>query len=185
MAPTEAKILNNYLLLPAQLPAIISLDEFIALFPRSLQSSPHIRSLYRDLQSQRNAVVDSVADEIEAEVKQGKAIRRAARRAKHDAEARDFDEEVEIEKMISGSAPGAQNLKYTLETIVPDLESAVGKLEGELQRLEQQEAALMESVQQTVGNLSDLRYGRLGNNQLRDQVLDGLANLEATCTADN
>ena len=39
----------------------------------------------------------------------------------------------------------------------------------------------MAAVQQTVGGMSDLRYGRLGNSQLREQVLDGLADLQATC----
>lgn len=105
MAPTEQKILTNYLLAPSQLPAIISLAEFIALFPRPLQSSPRIRSLYRDLQSQRNAVIDSVADEIEAEVKQGKAMRRAVIRSRREADAQEQDDEVEIERMVSSIPP--------------------------------------------------------------------------------
>lgn len=101
MAPTEQNILSNYLLVPAELPTIISLQEFVALFPRSLQSSPHIRSLYRDLQSQRNAVIDSVAAEIEAEAKHGKAMRRAVIRSRREAEAQEQDDEVEIERMVS------------------------------------------------------------------------------------
>lgn len=101
MAPTEQQILSNYLLVPAQLPSIISLQEFIALFPRQLQSSPQIRSLYRDLQSQRNAVVDHVAEQIDEEAKQGKAMRRAVIRSKREAEAQELDDEVEIERMVS------------------------------------------------------------------------------------
>jgi centromere-localized protein 2 len=101
MAPTEQKILSNYLLVPAQLPAIISLQEFVALFPRSLQSSPHIRSLYRNLQSQRNAVIDAVAEQIEEEAKHGKAMRRAVIRSKREAEAQEHDDELEIERMVS------------------------------------------------------------------------------------
>ena len=100
MAPSESKILSNYLLAAAQLPAIISLQEFIALFPRSLQASPHVRSLYRDLQGQRNALVDSVAEDIEAEAKKGKALRRAVVNAKRDAEWQEHDDEVEIERMV-------------------------------------------------------------------------------------
>lgn len=101
MAPTEQIILRNYLLVPAQLPAIISLQEFIALFPRQLQSSPRIRTLYRDLQSQRNAVVDDVAGQVEQEAKHGKAMRRAVIRSKREAEEQEQDEEVEIERMVS------------------------------------------------------------------------------------
>ncbi len=103
MAPTEQTILNNYLLLPAQLPAIISLQEFVALFPRSLRSSRHIRTLYRDLQSQRNAVVDSVAEQIEDEAKHGRAMRRAVIRSKREAEMQEQDDEVEIERVVSES----------------------------------------------------------------------------------
>ena len=101
MAPTEQIILRNYLLVPAQLPAIISLQEFVALFPRQLQSSPRIRTLYRDLQSQRNAVVDDVAGQVEQEAKHGKAMRRAVIRSKREAEEQEQDEEVEIERMVS------------------------------------------------------------------------------------
>jgi centromere-localized protein 2 len=65
------------------------------------------------------------------------------------------------------------------------MEGAVGELEAELQLLEEEEASLMASVRQTVGAMSDLRYGRLANSQLPEQVLDGLANLEAICRAKN
>jgi len=118
MAPTEAKILGNYLLVPAQLPAIISLQEFVALFPRPLQSSPQVRSLYRDLQGQRNALVDSVAAEIEDEVKKGKALRRTVIRTKQEAEAQEYDDEVEIERMVSclpRHVPHCETFRFRIE----------------------------------------------------------------------
>jgi hypothetical protein len=107
MAPTEQEILSNYLLAPARLPSIISLQEFIALFPRQLQSSPQVRSLYRDLQSQRNALVDAVAEQVEEEAKHGKAMRRAFIRSKREAEAQEHDDEVEIERMVSLHQPSS------------------------------------------------------------------------------
>lgn len=100
MAPTETKILSDYLLVPAQLPAIISLQEFIDLFPRSLQSSPQVRNLYRDLQTQRNAVVDSVAAEIEAEAKRGRAMRQVMIKAKREEDSQENDDEAEIEQIV-------------------------------------------------------------------------------------
>lgn len=78
-----------------------------------------------------------------------------------------------------------QGPKHTINSVIPDLERAVGEVEGELQRLEAEEAALMASVQQTVGGMSDLRYGRLANTNLPEQVLDGLADLEQTCKSRN
>ncbi|KAK5661453.1 hypothetical protein OQA88_11354 [Cercophora sp. LCS_1] len=185
MAPTEAKILNNYLVLPAQLPTILSLEEFIAFFPRQLQGSPQIRSLYRDLQAQRNAVVDSVAKRIEAQVKKGKLLRREVIAAKRQAESRDYDPEIEVERMLFGAPSDLEAPKHTVSSILPGLEDAISELEGELRRLEEEESTLLASVQQTVGNLSDLRYGRLGNSQLPEQVLDGLVDLQETCKAKN
>ncbi|KAK0634518.1 Cnl2/NKP2 family protein-domain-containing protein [Bombardia bombarda] len=182
MAPTESTILTNYLLIPAQLPAIISLKEFVELFPRAHQSSPHIRSLYRDLQSQRNVLVDSVAEEIDDEVRHGKALRRTIIKTKREAESQEHDDEIEIERILFGpSHASSRPEKHTLPTIIPELESAITELEGELGRLEEQETTLLASVQQTVGGMSDLRYGRLASSQLREQVLDGLASLQATC----
>ena len=101
MAPTESAILNNYLLTAAQLPAIVTLEQFTALFPRSQQSSPHIRALYRDLQRQRNGLIDSVSANIEAEAKRGKRLRREVVRAKRQEENRDVDDEREVEMAVS------------------------------------------------------------------------------------
>ena len=100
MAPTESTILANYLLVPAQLPAIISLKEFTELFPRAQQPSPHIRTLYRDLQTQRNALVDAVSANIEDETKRGKILRRDVVRARREAENREVDDEIEIERAV-------------------------------------------------------------------------------------
>lgn len=100
MAPTEATILANYLLVPAQLPTIISLKEFTEFFPRAQQSSPQVRRLYRDLQNQRNALIDEVAANIETEAKRGKVLRREVLRAKREAESQEIDDEIDIERAV-------------------------------------------------------------------------------------
>jgi centromere-localized protein 2 len=100
MAPTESTILENYLLLPAQLASIISLKEFTELFPRAQQSSPQVKTLYRDLQTQRNALIDAVAENIETEAKRAKALRREVLRAKREAEDHEMDDEMDIERAV-------------------------------------------------------------------------------------
>jgi centromere-localized protein 2 len=57
----------------------------------------------------------------------------------------------------------------------------VQDLEEEVKQLEQEEAALLASVQQTVGGMSDLRYGRLANPELRDEVIEGLQAVQRAC----
>lgn len=61
------------------------------------------------------------------------------------------------------------------------MDNAISDLEQELLELGQEEEALLESVKQTVGNMSDLRYGRLANNKLRDEVMDGLQGIQKAC----
>ena len=100
MAPTESTILTNFLLPQAPLPNIISLQAFTELFPRSQQSSQHIRSLYRDLQYQRTKVVDAIAQNIASEVKRGNAQRQAVVRARRVAPREEQDDEVDIEAAV-------------------------------------------------------------------------------------
>lgn len=100
MAHTEAELLANYLIQPSTLTAITTLEQFKALFPRPLQSSPQVRSLFRDLQAQRADVLDQVAENIADEAKRGLAMRREVVRAKREAEREDIDAEIEIERAV-------------------------------------------------------------------------------------
>lgn len=120
MAPTEAAILHSYLILPSRLPTIISLQEFTSLFPKSQQSSPYIRSLYRDLQQQRNVIVDAVSDSIDAEVKQAKAIRRTMIKTKKEGEREEQDDEIEIERAVSRKNPRFSRLCPTCGDHAPN-----------------------------------------------------------------
>ncbi len=101
MAPTEATILSTFLISPAPLPSIISLRAFTELFPRSLQSSPQIKALYRDLQHQRSRLTDAITRNIGAEVKRGNAQRRVIIRARRAAEKEEQDDEVVVERAVS------------------------------------------------------------------------------------
>ncbi|KAK1966513.1 Cnl2/NKP2 family protein [Colletotrichum sublineola] len=180
MAPTESAILHNYLTSPAQLPSAITLEEFTELFPKSHRTNPQIRSLYRDLQHQRRAIVDTVTENITAEEKRGRAIKSEIARARIRATAEDADLELEIERALFGSM-GAQNAKHTLNSIVPEMDMAIADLEAEIQKLEAQEATLLDSIKQTVGTMSDLRYGRLSNPKLKEDVIQGLKSVQEAC----
>jgi hypothetical protein len=101
MPPTEATLLSAFLLPPAPLPAIITLKSFTQLFPKSQQSSPQVKALYRDLQNQRARITDAVAKNIIAEVKRGNAQRRAVVRARREAEKEEQDDDVAVETAVS------------------------------------------------------------------------------------
>lgn len=102
MAPTEATILSTFLLPPAPLPQLISLQAFTALFPRAQQSSgvPQIRSLYRDLQHQRSKLVDTIAQNIATEVKRGNKQRQVVVRERRSVGREVQDDEVDVETAV-------------------------------------------------------------------------------------
>jgi centromere-localized protein 2 len=100
MPPTESHILTTHLTLPAELPTIISLQDFTNLFPKSLRASPRIKSLYRDLHHQRNLTIDRVKQNIEAEVKAGIRMRKELIRMKRAEQKIDDDDEMEIERTV-------------------------------------------------------------------------------------
>ncbi|KAK2046630.1 Cnl2/NKP2 family protein [Colletotrichum somersetense] len=180
MAPTESAILHNYLTSPAQLPSVITLEEFTELFPKAHRANPQIRSLYRDLQHQRRALVDTVTENIAAEEKRGRVIKREIARARMRTANEDADLELEIERALFGSM-GPQDAKHTLNSIVPEMDVAIADLEAEIQKLEAQEATLLDSIKQTVGTMSDLRYGRLSNPKLKEDVIQGLKSVQEAC----
>lgn len=82
---------------------------------------------------------------------------------------------------LYGPDSGAPALKHNIRSIISDLDGAVGELDASIQKLEKEEADLLQSLQQTVGAMSDLRYGRLANGQLSRQILDGLQTVQETC----
>jgi centromere-localized protein 2 len=68
-----------------------------------------------------------------------------------------------------------------LTSILPELESATEDVEDEIRRLEEEAEMMSSEMRSTIGGLSDLRYGRLANAQLPEQVLEGLERLESAC----
>lgn len=84
---------------------------------------------------------------------------------------------------LFGDKSGAKRSKYTLRTVIPELDGAAATLESEIQRLEDEEADLVAEIRQTVDDLSDLQYGKLSNARLKDGVLEGLTSLRDACAS--
>jgi centromere-localized protein 2 len=61
------------------------------------------------------------------------------------------------------------------------MEGAIEDIEDEIRRLEEEAEMMSSEMKSTIGGLSDLRYGRLANAQLPEQVLEGLERLESAC----
>jgi len=108
MAPTEKSILKSFLLQKASLRDVLTLAEFSTYFPASKRSSPLVRNLYRDLQSQRNRICESVLKQIKLECRLGDSViakSRAAqernRKSEPDVTHDDVDKLVRVNDRVS------------------------------------------------------------------------------------
>ena len=94
MAPTEESILRSFLLQKASLRDMVTLAEFTSYFPASKRSNPLIRQLFRDIQTQRNSVCESVLKQINLECRMGDnliAKKRAEREIRIDSTGENED----------------------------------------------------------------------------------------------
>ncbi|KAI6249721.1 hypothetical protein HI914_01316 [Erysiphe necator] len=180
---TELSILTKFLLSPAPLPALISLKTFTTLFPHSQRSSPAIRALYRNLQTSRLQTIDQINQNIIKESKKGTKQRRIIAKARQE-EKDDIrgNVEIELEEIALGPSSNLPISKpHTLESIIVELSLAVDDLEIECKFLEEEEDKILEYLRMIIGGLSDLRYGKLKNPHLRNQVLERCLRLENFC----
>jgi len=200
MAATEQTILMSFLLAPSSLTTVLTFQSFQAAFPRAQQSSPEIKRLYRALQHRRALITDTVAQNIDDEVERGNSQRRAVVRARRAAERQEPDEEVAVEnavcppfffeafltdtsklKLFGSTSNLPSSKRHTLSSIIPSLEAASRDVSAELRSLEDEAASLLADITATVSSLSDLRYGRLANGQLHQEVLESLGGLKNVC----
>ncbi|KFY45173.1 hypothetical protein V494_01098, partial [Pseudogymnoascus sp. VKM F-4513 (FW-928)] len=63
---------------------------------------------------------------------------------------------------------------HTLRTILPTLDTATEDIEAELAVLELEAETLLAGLRNTVGGLSDLRYGKFRNPEAAEGVKAGL-----------
>ncbi len=74
---------------------------------------------------------------------------------------------------------------HTLVSILPEMERACSEIEAEIASMEAEAGEVLSNLRTTVGNLSDLRYGRFNKPGAADtvgqEVLDGLRSLEEAC----
>ncbi|KAL5345143.1 hypothetical protein ACLOAV_010099 [Pseudogymnoascus australis] len=153
MPPSESQILSSFLIPPSPLPVVLNPTAFAALFPPSTPQAS-IAHLYRLLSHQRALLTDAVKSDIEDEAKRGVAQRRAL--------------------SSTNPAPLPRPRHHTLRTILPTLDTATEDIEAEIALLELEAETLLAGIRNTVGGLSDLRYGKFRNPEVVEGVKAGL-----------
>lgn len=190
MAPSEEFILGNFLLSPAPLPTVMSLQKFTELFPKRLRSHPHIRALYRELQQVREHDMDRVSANIDQQLKQGELQRAELRKASMARGVEDLtgDEqrEMDVDFHLFGQAAHSVPEDYhSVASLLAEMETACANIEHEIADVDQEAERILTELKSTVGDMSDLRYGKLpgpaGAANVVDESIKGLQHLEDAC----
>ncbi|KAJ5823154.1 Kinetochore subunit NKP2 [Penicillium robsamsonii] len=190
MAPSEESILSNFLLSPAPLPIVISLQKFTELFPKRWRSHPHIRTLYRELQQVREQDMDRVNESIDNEIKQGEKQRAELRKAilATGVEASNSEEqrEMDMDLHLFGQPPTAPGDYHSVASLLAEMETAGANIEHEIAGIDHEAAKILAQLNTTVGGMSDLRYGKLQGpagiaEDVASEAIKGLQNLEDVC----
>ncbi|KAJ5272191.1 hypothetical protein N7524_005460 [Penicillium chrysogenum] len=190
MPPSEESILSNFLLSPAPLPTVMSLQKFTELFPKRLRAHPHIRTMYRELQQIREQDMDRVNESIDNEIKQGEKQRAELRKAitatgveSNSEEQREIDMDLHLFGQPPTAAPGNY---HSVASLLAEMETASSNIEHEIAGIDQEAAKILAHLNTTIGDMSDLRYGKLQGpagtaEDMASEAIKGLQNLEDVC----
>jgi centromere-localized protein 2 len=190
MAPSEETILSNFLLSPAPLPTVLSLQKFTELFPKRLRNHPHIRTLYRELQQVREHDMDRVNGNIDREIKQGERqkaeLRKATLAAGVEAANPDEQREMDVDLHLFGQNRTDPEDYHSVASLLAEMDAACGNIEREISNVDREAEDLLKQLNTIVGDMSDLRYGKLQGpagtaNNLAEEAIKGLQNLEDAC----
>lgn len=194
MAPSEESILSNFLLSPAPLPTVLSLQKFTELFPKRLRNHPHIRTLYRELQQVREHDMDRVNENIDRELKQGERqkaeLRKSTLAAGVEAANEEQQREMDVDLHLFGQNHTDPEDYHSVASLLAEMDAACATIEHEISDVDREAEDILKELNTTVGNMSDLRYGKLQgpagtSSNVAEEAIKGLQNLEDACYKSN
>ena len=129
-------------------------------------------------------------ENIDNEVKQGEKqraeLRKATRAPGVEASNPEEQREMDLDVHLFGQAPTAPGDYHSAGSLLAEMEIASANIEHEIASIDAEAASILEKLQATVGNMSDLRYGKLQGpagtaEDIASQAIQGLQNLEDVC----
>ncbi|KAI5799970.1 Cnl2/NKP2 family protein-domain-containing protein [Geopyxis carbonaria] len=163
---TEQQILKSFLLSRAPLEEFVSLKQYTELFPKEKRNNPQIKLLYRELQVLRNRQCDRIEKNIVMEARLGARQRKELKQRGREERTMDTDIMEGIE--LYGAPPTQPRL--TLVELLEQMENAVTDQDEELSALDINCTELYKQMDTIVGDMSDLRYGKLPSSGSVDQI---------------
>jgi len=195
IAAAEAQILKSYLLNPASLPTIITLEEFRVLFPANQQSHPEVKLLYRDLQFLRTVDTDLVEENIYKECRDGERQRRELQQAfyqqphlREQTQAQmQADKDVQADQVLYGPTGSVAKRKrgHSKESLVREMEDTIRYLEVDALVAKREADKLLGQLRETIGKLSGPRHSKLAlvsgpnGDSKADEAVKSLESLES------
>ncbi|KAJ5273398.1 hypothetical protein N7478_008523 [Penicillium angulare] len=159
------------------------------MFPKRLRNHPHIRTLYRELQQAREQDLDQVNENIDREIQQGERqkaeLRKASMAAGVEATNDDEQREIDMDLHLFGQNTTDPEDYHSVDSLLAEMEVACAHIEREISSVDEEANGLMTELYSTVGDLSDLRYGKFqGPSSASDvarEAIKGLQHLEDSC----
>lgn len=135
--------------------------------------------------------MDRVNEKIDIEIKQGeqqkaelrKAILARGVEASSSAEQREMDMDIHMFGQTPSTVPGDY---HSVASLLAEMEKASANIEHEIAGIDQEAGEILAQINTTVGDMSDLRYGKLQGpartaEDMASEAIKGLQNLEDAC----
>jgi centromere-localized protein 2 len=209
MAVNQSSLLGNFLLPPAPLAVSLPLQEFIDLFPKSRRDDVTIPVLYRELQKQRSQDIERVKQNIAAEFKLGEAQQRHIRRVRQvrrqqhtETDLGELAMDLKVQPLLVSSkhitksrqlfpehAGERHHRVHNGQTLAPEMARASKEIKEELAEMEEQAQSMLKTLGMSIGDFSDLRYGRFTktpggtDDDLANEVIESLRRIQQLINA--
>ena len=135
--------------------------------------------------------MDRVNENIDQELRLGERqkaeLRKAVRAAGVEAATADEQREMEVDLHLFGQRKTVNADDYhSVDSLLAAVETACANVEREIADIDREAADLLKELNTTVGDLSDLRYGKLQGpagteNTLGSETIQALQTLEEAC----
>lgn len=189
-AMSEHSILSDFLLSPSSLTTAMSQQQFTELFPKRLRSHPQIKALYQELQQLRDQDANVVSANIDAETSQGEEQKAELRRSLLQTGVDGFDasekRDINVDAQLFGEEEELPDNFHSVNSLLAAMELACDSIEREIDGVNRSADSLLAEFNATVGELSDLRYGKMqgvggSSTETIEEVKKGLERLEEGC----
>jgi centromere-localized protein 2 len=133
--------------------------------------------------------MDRVNESIDNEIKQGEKQRAELRKAIQatGVEASNSEQrEMDMDLHLFGQPPTLPGDYHSVASLLAEMEAASAIIEHEIAGIDQEAAKILAQLNTTVGDMSDLRYGKLQGpagtaEDVAGEAIKGLQNLEDVC----